>query len=54
MNLVVGHKGLLGSELMKYPDMEAATFRLEDDVDPKGYEVAYLCAGTFCRNAGGG
>jgi len=46
MNLVVGHKGLLGSELMKMKDMEAATFRLEDDVDPKGYDVAFLCAGT--------
>ncbi len=46
MNLVVGATGLLGSELMKMRDMEAATFRLEDNVDPKNYDVAFLCAGT--------
>ncbi len=46
MNLVLGASGTLGSELMKMRDMEAATFRLEDDVYPTGYDIAFLCAGT--------
>lgn len=47
MNVVTGATGLLGREMMKFPDSEAYPCRLEEPpVCMTGWQVAFLCAGT--------